>query len=104
MPHSFLRRYRGASVRLHINGKSASGVLGFGEDGSPVLASLCFSHGHSEGPLFSHVLAEHEIATLRHNGPRRLTSSIAITHAAEGVLHPDHHFMDMDRPVVAEAA
>lgn len=93
MPHSFLRRYRGAAVKLHINGKSASGVLSFAEDGSPLLSSLCVTQGHAEGPLFSHMLADHEIATFRHNGPRRLISAIALTHA-DGALHSAQHFMD----------
>ncbi|MGV3662393.1 MAG: hypothetical protein ACO1TE_19575 [Prosthecobacter sp.] len=88
--HALLRRYRGAAVKLHINGTSASGVLCFGDDGSPFIASLCFAQGDSECPLFSHVLADHEIATLRRHGPRHLTSAIAITRA-DSVLHADCH-------------
>lgn len=102
MPPSFLRRYRGAAVKLHINGKSSFGILDFAEDGSPLLSSLCFNHEGAECPLFSHVLAEHEIATLRPHGPRRLTSAIAITHAG-GVLHPEHHFV-LEHPRIAAAA
>ncbi len=88
--HTLLRRYRGAAVMLRINGVSASGVLCFAEGGHAFIASLCFTEGDSECPLFSHVLADHEIATLRRSGPRHLTSAIAITHAG-GVLHADCH-------------
>ncbi len=87
---TLLRRYRGAAVGLHINGISAAGVLCLAEDGAPFLGSLCFTTGDSECPLFSHALADHEIATLRRNGPRRLTSAIAIT-CADEVLHADCH-------------
>lgn len=92
-PHprqTLLRRYRGASVKLQVNGTSASGVLCFAEDGSPFIASLCFTQGGSECPLFSHLLEDHEIATLRRNGPRHLTSAIAITRG-DRVLHADCH-------------
>lgn len=77
-------------MRLHINGISASGVLRFAEDGGAFLASLCFTEGDSECPPFSHMLEDHEIATLRRNGPRHLTSAIEITRADE-VLHADCH-------------
>lgn len=87
---TLLRRYRGAAVMLHINGVSAAGVLSFAEDGGAFLASLCFTEGDLECPLFSHVLADHEIATLRRSGPRHLTSTIAITRADE-VLQADCH-------------
>lgn len=99
MPHAFLHRHRGAAVKLHINGRSAAGILGFAEDGSPVIASLCFTEGHFECAPFSHVLAEHEIATLRRNGPRRLTSAITLTHS-DGVLPSDYHFTH--RPAVSD--
>lgn len=92
-PHprqALLRRYRGAAVKLQVNGTSASGVLCFAENGSPFIASLCFTQGDSECPLFSHVLEDHEIATLRRNGPRHLTSAIAITRG-DRVLQADCH-------------
>lgn len=87
---TLLRRYRGAAVRLRINGVSASGVLSFAEDGSAFLASLCFAEAGAECPLFAHVLTDHEIATLQRVGPRHLMSAIAITRADEA-LQADCH-------------
>jgi len=73
-----LPSFNGAVVDITVDAQRALGVLGFSKEGCATITTLCFVDPGVECPLIQHELTEEEIGSLSLNGPKRLTSGIAL--------------------------
>lgn len=81
-----LPSFNGAVVDITVNAQPALGVLGFSREGCATITTLCFVEPGAECPLIQHELRETEIESLALNGPKRLTSRIALRSATERMV------------------